>query len=77
VKTATWPREYRHTLSRLIYGLIAEGFVIRHVPDSNDFHPDPNAAPETWNHFIPNASPWLAFWAAYRLAGAEPSESIV
>ena len=60
------PREYRHTLSTLINGLIAEGFVIRHVSDHTDFHPDPQAEPGTWDHFTAIAPPWLTFWASYR-----------
>jgi len=60
------PREYRHTLSTLINGLIAQGFVIRHVSDYTDFYPDPNAEPGTWDHFTAIAPPWLTFWASYR-----------
>ncbi len=60
------PREYRHTLSTLINGLIAQGFVIRNVSDNTDFYPDPNAKPGTWGHFIDIAPPWLTFWASYR-----------
>src|SRR5262245_51225843 len=32
-----WTREYRHTLSTLINGLIAQGFVIQHLSDSTGF----------------------------------------
>ncbi|MBI5302690.1 MAG: class I SAM-dependent methyltransferase [Chloroflexi bacterium] len=60
------PREYRHTLSTLINGLIEQGFVIRHVSDSTDFSPDANAAPGTWEHFTAIAPPWLTVWAVYR-----------
>jgi hypothetical protein len=57
------PREYRHTLSALVNGLIEEGFVIQHVSDSSDMHPDLNAEPGTWDHFVAYAPPWLAIWA--------------
>ncbi len=60
------PREYRHTLSTLINGLIAQGFVIRRVSDDTDFHPDPHAEPGTWDHFTAIAPPWLTFWASNR-----------
>jgi ubiquinone/menaquinone biosynthesis C-methylase UbiE len=58
-------REYRHTLSTLINGLIEQGFVIRHVSDSTDFNPDPKATPGTWEHFTSIAPPWLTFWASF------------
>jgi ubiquinone/menaquinone biosynthesis C-methylase UbiE len=60
------PREYRHTLSTLVNGLIERGFVIRHLSDSTDFSPDPNATPGTWEHFTAIAPPWLTFWALYQ-----------
>lgn len=59
------PREYRHTLSTLINGLIECGFILRYVSDHTDFHPDPNAEPGTWDHFTSIAPPWLTLWAAY------------
>jgi SAM-dependent methyltransferase len=43
------PREYRHTLSTLMNGLIEQGFVLLHVSDSMGFAPDPDAEPGTWN----------------------------
>ena len=60
------PREYRHTLSTLMNGLIEQGFVLLYVSDSLGFAPDPDAEPGTWNHFTSIAPPWLAFWLAYR-----------
>ena len=65
-ETIPRPREYRHTLSTLINGLIAQDFVIQHVSDSTDFYPDPNAEPGTWDHFTAIAPPWLTFWSVYR-----------
>jgi SAM-dependent methyltransferase len=58
------PREYRHTLSTLLNGLIDHGFVLRHVADRLDIPADPSAPPGTWEHFTAVAPPWLAFWAA-------------
>ncbi|MDQ3248240.1 MAG: class I SAM-dependent methyltransferase, partial [Chloroflexota bacterium] len=60
------PREYRHTLSTLVNGLIEAGFVLHHLSDTRDYHPDPDAEPGTWSHFTAVAPPWLAFWAVYR-----------
>jgi SAM-dependent methyltransferase len=60
------PREFRHTLSALISGLVEQGFMIQHVSDYSRFHPDPNAEPGTWSHFVSVAPPWLSFWASYR-----------
>jgi SAM-dependent methyltransferase len=62
------PREYRHTLSTLINGLIDHGFVIDHVSDYTDFYPDPKAEPGTWEHFTSIAPPWLTFWSSRRPA---------
>jgi len=59
-------REYRHTLSTLVGGLVGQGFVILHISDYTDLDPDPNAEPGTWDHLISVAPPWLSFWASYR-----------
>ena len=59
------PREYRHTLSTVINGLVAHGFVIRHLSDSLGMHPDAQAEPGTWDHFNAFVPPWLAIWAEY------------
>jgi ubiquinone/menaquinone biosynthesis C-methylase UbiE len=60
------PREFRHTLSTLVSGLVEQGFVLLHLSDYSSFNPDPNAAPGTWNHFVSIAPPWLSFWTTYR-----------
>lgn len=57
------PREYRHTLSTVVNGLIAAGFALYHLSDTKDIDPDPNAEPGTWQHLTTVAPPWLAFWA--------------
>ena len=59
-------REYRHTLSTLVQGLRACGFVLADLSDNTSIHPDPQAAPGTWNHFVAIAPPWLAFWSVLR-----------
>jgi SAM-dependent methyltransferase len=59
------PREYRHTLSTFVNGLIGQGFTIEHLSDRWSQHPDPSAIPGTWNHFVAFAPPWLAFWTRW------------
>lgn len=68
-------REYRHTLSTLVNGLIAEGFLLRHLSDSKDMHPDPDAEPGSWQHLTMIAPPWLAFWSVFRPDGVVSRES--
>jgi SAM-dependent methyltransferase len=60
------PREYRHTLGTLINGLAGRGFVLRHVEEFKDMHPDPQAEPGSWQHLTAVAPPWLALWSVYR-----------
>ncbi len=55
-------KEFRHTLSTLINGLIDQGFSIRHVAEHTLGLPDATAAPGTAEHFSAIAPPWLAFW---------------
>lgn len=59
-------REFRHTLSTLVSGLVRHSFVLLHLSDYSDFPPDPHAEPGTWAHFVSIAPPWLGFWATYR-----------
>jgi len=56
------PREYRHGLGTLVNGLIENGLAIRRLSESVDIHPDPQATPGTWDHFVSVAPPWLTFW---------------
>jgi SAM-dependent methyltransferase len=60
------PREYRHTLSTLINGLVEQGFAITHLAEENLGTPDVSAAPGTIEHFTAIAPPWLGFWNTYR-----------
>jgi SAM-dependent methyltransferase len=59
------PREYRHTLSTIVNGLVEQGFIIQHLSDTLDMHPDVSADPGTWNHLVAYAPPWLTFWTMY------------
>ncbi len=60
------PREFRHTLSALVSGLVEHGFIILHLSDYSNFTPDPHAEPGTSRHLVAFAPPWLSFWTAYR-----------
>jgi len=55
------PREFRHTLTAMMNGLIARGFIFL------DVHEEPlgqaDAKPGTWEHFCSVAPPWLCIWA--------------
>lgn len=58
------PREYTQTLSRIINGLIKEGFLLSYFSEikSND----PEALPGSWGHFADIAPPWMEFiWYYY------------
>lgn len=58
------PREFRHTLSSILNGLIGQRFVIlglwEEIGDKSD------AKPGTWQHFETIAVPFLSLWAVYR-----------
>ena len=58
------PREFRHSLSALVSGLVEQRLVLLHISDSSRCTPDPAADPGTWKHVIAIAPPWLRFWAA-------------
>ncbi|MEP7213438.1 MAG: class I SAM-dependent methyltransferase [Acidobacteriota bacterium] len=60
------PIEYRHTLGAVLNGLIDSGFSLLHLSDNLNMHPDPNAAPGSWEHQVAYAPPWLSVWALYR-----------
>lgn len=59
------PREFRHILSTVINGLVAQGFILRGLWE--ELTSDWNAAPGTWEHFMAVAPPWLTLWATYQL----------
>lgn len=59
-------KEYRHTLSTLINGLVEQGFLVLSLTEQNLGTPNAKAEPGTAEHFTSIAPPWLIFWAAYR-----------
>lgn len=62
VQRVEGPREFNHTLSTVINGLIGRGFTLlglwEESPDA-----DASAAPGTWQHFQTVAPPYFALWA--------------
>jgi SAM-dependent methyltransferase len=58
------PREFRHTLSKIVNTLCGQGFVVLGIWEEDDG--DPNAEPGTWPHFKAIAAPWLSLWAIFR-----------
>jgi SAM-dependent methyltransferase len=58
------PKEHRQTLSRLINGLVEQGFIIFQLKEWTE--PAPGAEPGSWDHFQAIAPPWLSFWTTYR-----------
>ncbi len=56
-------REFRHTLSVLINGLIENDLMLLKVLEQNLGTPDVHAEPATSDHFTAFAPPWLRFWA--------------
>ena len=60
------PREYRHTLSTVVNGLVEHGFTIRRLVDVVNIYPNPDAEPGTWDHFVSIAPPWFVVWCTYQ-----------
>lgn len=58
------PKEFRHTLSLTINGLVKHGFVIRGLWEETTEEPDP--PPGSWEHFKLIAPPWLTIWTTYQ-----------
>jgi SAM-dependent methyltransferase len=58
------PREFRHTMSTLINGMVKRGFVL--LTFWEDTAEDPDAEPGTWDHLKSIAPPFIGFWACYR-----------
>jgi SAM-dependent methyltransferase len=59
-------KEYRHTLSTLVNGLVEQGFLVLNLWEQHLGTPNINAEPGTSDHFTVIAPPWLIFWATYR-----------
>ena len=55
------PREFKHTLSTVLNGLIQRGFILKGLWEGGKG--DPNAEPETWEHLKSLAPHVLTLWA--------------
>lgn len=58
------PREYVHTLSRMVNTLASNGFVILHLQEWMSDHPD--RGPGSWHHWTHVAPPYLRVWTRLR-----------
>jgi SAM-dependent methyltransferase len=66
VQQVEGPREFRHTLSTVVNGLIERRFELLGLWE--DDRGDPHAEPGTWAHMKSVAPPWLTTW--WRLIGS-------
>jgi SAM-dependent methyltransferase len=57
------PREFRHTLSTLVNGLIESGFTIDGLWEDTSDQTGPE--PGSWEHFKSIAAPWITFLSTY------------
>ncbi len=53
------PKEFRHTLSALVNGLVENGFTLNGLWEDTSDHPNPE--PGSWDHFKSIAAPWITF----------------
>jgi SAM-dependent methyltransferase len=60
------PREYRHTLSRILNGLVENKFVVLKALEWAGHEQNLDAKPGEWEHFTSFLPPWLSFWTLYR-----------
>ena len=58
------PRQFRHTLGRVINGLAEQGFIILSLTE--DLAEKPDAEAGTWEHFKLIAPPIFSLWCTYR-----------
>jgi len=60
------PREYRHTLSALINGLIKHKLIVIKVKEWGIDEMELDADPGTWSHLVTVIPPWIRFWTRYQ-----------
>jgi SAM-dependent methyltransferase len=63
VQRVEGPREFNHTLSKVINGLIQRRFTIQGIWEAPNG--DPTAEPGSWPHFVAVMPPWLTLWTRY------------
>jgi SAM-dependent methyltransferase len=59
-KRVRGPREFRHSLSRIVNSLISNG--LRVLGLWEDGRGDPEAEPGSWKHFKSRIPPWITIW---------------
>lgn len=64
VTTVEGPREFKHTLSTVLNGLISAGLEL--LGFWEDVDGDANAEPGSWLHFKTHGAPWLTVWSRAR-----------
>ena len=57
------PREFKHTYSTMINGLVSRGFVI--LGFFEEVGEDPDAEGGSWQHFTRVMPPWVTFVTRY------------
>ncbi|HEX2906865.1 MAG TPA: class I SAM-dependent methyltransferase [Phototrophicaceae bacterium] len=62
------PREFNHTLSTVINGLIGRSFALLGIWEAPRLAADSTPEPGTWEHYLTIAPPWLTLWARYQPA---------
>jgi ubiquinone/menaquinone biosynthesis C-methylase UbiE len=60
------PREFNHTLSTILNGLIRRGFLPLGLWETTFDDLDPNAEPGTWDHMLRVLPPMLVLWARWQ-----------
>jgi len=58
-------RIYTRSFAEMMNKLLDLGFVLLHVEDWHAVHPDPEAEPGTFGHFVSVTPPWMAYWLRY------------
>lgn len=69
------PREFRHSMSTLLNGLVGNNFVILAMSESTDSEDEPDPEPGSWNHYLQVTMPYLRVWTILRpdaFAGVRP-----
>ncbi|MBE0695623.1 MAG: hypothetical protein IH586_01750, partial [Anaerolineaceae bacterium] len=60
------PREFRHTLSTVLNGLLGEGLSLLALHEERTMEPGKPPAeglePGSWDHFMSVAAPWINIW---------------
>jgi ubiquinone/menaquinone biosynthesis C-methylase UbiE len=67
VRRVEGPREFNHTLSAIVNGLIQRGLNLLGLWETTFTDPDPNVEPGSWEHMHLTFPPMLVLWARLQL----------